>query len=380
MVMDLSTLLPGPYCTMLLAALGARVLKLENPDGGDLMRVMSPSGFEYLNAQKELLSLDLKNPRGREMFLDLAADCDVVVEGFRPGVAGRLGVDFAAVSLVNPSVVYCSMSGYGQYGPYTHLPGHDINFMGVAGLLSISGEPSSGRPEYPYGAQYSDLMGAMFAANAILAALLGRDSRKEARFLDVSLTESTAMLMMPRYLDFLGRGCPAKEEFMARGPYGVFECRDHQFLTLGIVEDHFWANFCRVAGLPHLADDPQLQGWASRNRQGERLRPLLQKTFMSKDRATWLELLTAADVPVAPVHDLRAWTQDPQMLARGFFLPADGPQELMAQAPRFPVPGMGRGRQDSPQTTTLGRDTAKWLLARGVEPEEIASLKEQKII
>lgn len=379
-VLDLSTLLPGPYCTMLLAALGAQVLKVENPGGGDFMRSMSPGLFQYLNASKDLLTLDLKSQRGREIFLDLAADCDVLVEGFRPGVVARLGVDFDSLKRGNHSIIYCSLSGYGQDGPYANLPGHDLNYMGVAGLLSISGEPVSGRPEYPYGPQYADLMGAMFASNAILAALVGRTPGSPPRFLDVSLAESTAMLMMPRYLEFMSRDCPPKKEFMARGPYGVFECRDHKFLTLAIVEDHFWVNFCQAAGLSHLAEDPELRGWASRNQQAGRLRPILQETFKAKDRQDWLELLTQADVPVSPAHDLNEWTRDPQMLAREFFLPAGNPEETAAQAPRFPVPALGRGRQDSPREAVLGRDSEKWLLELGIEAKEIDSLREEKII
>lgn len=139
-ILDLSALLPGPYCTMLLAAMGAQVLKVENPRGGDLMRRMSPGSFEYLNCQKELISLDLKSSRGRDLFLSLASECQVLVEGFRPGVADRLGVDFDSVAAAVPGIIYCSISGYGQDGPYKDLPGHDLNYMGLTGVLSISGD------------------------------------------------------------------------------------------------------------------------------------------------------------------------------------------------------------------------------------------------
>ncbi|MCF8065322.1 MAG: CoA transferase [Desulfarculaceae bacterium] len=381
-VLDLTALLPGPYCTMLLAAMGATVLKVENPTSGDLMRRMAPGTFEYLNAQKELLSLDLKSGRGREMFLDLAQECDVVVEGFRPGVAARLGVDFDSVAQANRSIIYCSLSGYGQSGPYAGLPAHDINHMGVAGLLAISGEPASGKPEYPYGPQYSDLVGALFGVNAILAALVGRGPDAEARFLDISLTESAGMLVMPRYLDFLQRGRPRKKEFMRRGPYEVFETRDHKFLTLGIVEDHFWVNFCQAAGLPELAHDPELQGWDARNSQAERIRPLLEEAFQKRDRAQWLELLGAADVPAAPVHGMEDWAADPQILSRGFFRPATQGGDAMAAMPRLPLPGLGGqvDASDSDMEMPQGRDTEKWLLAQGIDPQEIASLREQKII
>lgn len=379
-VLDLTALLPGPYCTMLLAALGAQVRKVESPRGGDLMRGMSPGAFAYLNAQKQLLSLDLKSRRGREIFLDLAADCDVLVEGFRPGVSTRLGVDFDSVVQANGSIIYCSLSGYGQDGPYAGLPGHDINYMGVAGVLAISGDPASGKPEFPSGPQYSDLAGSLFAANAILAALVGRGQNGESQFLDVSLAESTAMLMMPRYLDYLARGRPPKGEFMARGPYGVFEARDGKFLTLDIVEDHFWGNFCRAAGLPELAHDPELQGWDARNRQAARLSPLLTEVFKQRDREQWLAILSAADVPVSPAHGLDEWTEDPQFRARGFFSPASEEADPASRMPRFPVPGMGGPASDAPGGMVLGRDTEAWLLSRGLDPQEVAALREQKII
>ncbi|BEQ14430.1 CaiB/BaiF CoA transferase family protein [Desulfoferula mesophila] len=378
-ILDLSALLPGPYCTMLLASLGAQVLKVESPQGGDSMRRMSPKTFEYLNAQKDLISLDLKNPRGRELFLDLAATCDVLLEGFRPGVAARLGVDFDPVSQANPSIIYCSLSGYGQDGPYASWPGHDLNYMGIAGVLSISGNPNSGRPEFPSGPQYSDLAGSLFAANAILAALLGRASDPGARFLDVSMSESTGMLVMPRYMEFLHRGNPPKEVFMARGPYGVFQARDGKYLTLGIVEDHFWQNFCRAAGLDELAEDPELQGWLARNQQAARLIPLLEQVFQGKDREEWLRLLSDADVPVAPVHDLDQWTSDPQLIERGFFGPKQ--EESGTEVfPRFPVPGMGRRGSGEIQGLAVGRDTGKWLQERGLTSKEIDSLREQMII
>ncbi|BEQ14763.1 CaiB/BaiF CoA transferase family protein [Desulfoferula mesophila] len=338
-ILDLSALLPGPYCTMLLAAMGAQVLKVENPRGGDLMRRMSPGSFEYLNCQKELISLDLKSSRGRDLFLSLASECQVLVEGFRPGVADRLGVDFDSVAAAVPGIIYCSISGYGQDGPYKDLPGHDLNYMGLTGVLSISGDPNSGRPEFPSGPQYSDLAGSLFAVNAILAALIGQGKSREARWLDVSIAEATGMLIMPRYLEYLERGKPSKEAFMARGPYGVFQTLDGKYLTLGIVEDHFWVNFCRAAGLEELAVDPELQGWQARNRHAARVKPILERVFQTRSREDWLKTLIAADVPVAPLHDLDQWAQDPQLLARGFFGPGQE-EKLFASLPHFPVPAM----------------------------------------
>ena len=167
---------------------------------------------------------------------------------------------------------------------------------------------------------------------------------------------------------------------MARGPYGVFETRDGKFLTLGIVEDFFWARFCRVAGLSELAEDPALQGWVGRNRQAARLKPLLARVFRERDREDWLAALAAADVPVAPVHDLEEWRQDPQLLARGFFAPPAPGADPLAGLPHFPLPAEGPQAPDPPREMPVGRDSQKWLLAQGLKPREISSLREQGII
>ena len=347
---------------------------------GDFFRAMQPDSFKYLNGNKELVSLNLKTARGREVFLRLAADCDAVVEGFRPGVAARLGVDFDAAAKANPSIVYCSISGYGHSGPSAGVPGHDLNYMGASGMLSISGDPASNKPEYPHGPQVSDLAGSLFAANSILAALLGRGPDSGPRFLDVSLAESAAMIMMPRYLEFLFQGRPSKEDFMTRGAYGVYQAADGKYLALGIVEDHFWDNFCREAGLEELASDPGLRGWHARNKQARRLRPILEKVFKTRDRDQWLEVLVRADVPVSAVHDLNQWRQDPQFLARGFFPQDADDARPMDGLPRYPVPQMGRQSRERDGDMPVGRDTEKWLSAIGVEQERIDALRADGVI
>ena len=379
--MDLTALLPGPYCTMLLAAMGAKVLKVENPKSGDPDAPDAPGAFEYLNAQKELLNLDLKSGEAARYSWPWPRSATWWWRASAPAWPPAWGVDFDSLAQANGSInlllpfrlrpkrALCRAAG----------PRHQPHGRGGA-FWPFPGSPPSGKPEYPYGPQYSDLVGALFGANAILATLLGRGPDSEACFLDISLTESAGMLVMPRYLDFLQRGRPGKEEFMRRGPYEVFETRDHKFLTLGIVEDHFWVNFCQAAGLPELAYDPDLQGWDARNRRAGRLKPLLEEAFKKRDRADWLELLSAADVPAAPVHGMEEWASDPQLLSRGFFRPATEGGDSMAAMPRLPLPGLGGPAQGADPEMPQGRDTEKWLLAQGMNPQEIASLREQKII
>lgn len=379
-VLDCSVLLPGPYCTMMLAELGADVIKIERPGSGDSLRIVNPGSFQYLNGNKKLITMDLKSEKGRDLFLKLAADAQVVIEGFRPGVVKRLGIDFDAVKKVNPSVIYCSISGYGQTGPYANLPGHDINYMGLTGLLSICGDPESGRPEYPGGFQVADLSGAMFALTSILAALLRPKDSATALLLDVSMTESLSMLMMPRFLEYLGQGKPSKEVFMGRGPYGVFETRDGKYLTLGVVEDHFWLNLCKTLKLDDLASDTTLRGWVARNRNRHKILPRLKAAFMERDFDSLMENLSKADVPVSPVHSLDGWTDDPQFRYRGFYPDAvDGGVEHEGLT-RFPVKGLSRARGGEGEDPILGKDTDAVLSKIGLGRDDIRILREEKVL
>lgn len=354
-VLDCTTLLPGPYCTMVLAELGAEVIKVERPGKGDLLRDMWPECFRYLNGHKKLITLDLKREEGRNTLLRLASKAHVFVEGFRPGIAAELGIDFDAFKKVNPSIIYCSISGYGQDGPYARLPGHDINYQGLSGLLSISGDPEAG-PEFPCGFGVADLSGSMFALISILAALLRSDSYSTAIHLDISITESLGMLMIPGFLEFVGRGRPPKAEFRGRGPYGIFETRDRKYLTLGVVEDHFWVNLCKALGLNDLASDRAFNSWQSRNMNRGRIVPRLRGAFKEDDLGSWIEKLRKMDVPVAPVLDFNNWMDDPQFVHRGFIPKTEKGTVDVENLRRFPIASLSRRQDDKEQPLTLGRD------------------------
>jgi len=378
-VLDWSALLPGPYCTMMLAELGATVIKVERCSSGDPMREVIPGCFKYLNGNKKLITLDLEKRKGCELFLELATKSDVVVEGFRPGVSKRLGIDFDAVKDVNASIIYCSISGYGQTGPYAPLPGHDINYQGLTGLFGISGDPESG-PEFPYGFQVADISGAMFALTSILAALLRPRESATAIYLDVSLTESLSMWMIPRYLEYLDQKCPPKAKFMGRGPYGIFETRDGKYLSLGVVENHFWRNLCKALGLEDLEADASLRDWVSRNRQRDKIVPKLKAAIKKNNLDYWLEKLAEADVPVAPVNDFDNWIEDPQ-LKQGIFLNTkkDGTVNPNAIA-RYPISSLARERNNIPDEASLGRDNIPILQELGLTVQDIRLLREEKVI
>ena len=280
-VLDLSIWRPGPYATQLLAERGAEVTKVE-PPGGDPMRAY-PGLFERLNAKKRSIELDLKDDKGRARALELAVDVDAVVEGFRPGVVTRLGVDYEAVRAVNPAVVYCSLSGFGQTGPLRDVPGHDLNYLAWAGALAPNGE----EPRWP-ALPVADLAGGMAAALKICTALLRRSRTGAGAYLDIAMADVAATWTGDVHL--AGRGAAG---------YGVFATRDGH-ITLGVLtEDPFWRALCDALGLDHLRD----LTFAERLDRLDEMQTALRDAIALRERDELTSTLLAAGVPVAPVLD-----------------------------------------------------------------------------
>jgi crotonobetainyl-CoA:carnitine CoA-transferase CaiB-like acyl-CoA transferase len=288
-VLDLSIWRPGPYATSLLTYLGADVLKVE-PPGGDPMRQYREL-FESVNAGKRSIVLDLKDPADRARGLELATEADVVVEGFRPGVMARLGLDEPAVRRHNPDVVYCSISGYGQRGPRAPLPGHDINYQAWAGALAPDGG-SATMPPLPV----ADLASAMTAAFGICAALLGRAAHGEGAYLDVSMTDVMATWTGSASST---RSSDVADETSVPG-YGLFTTADGKQVALGVVnEQHFWSALCDQLGLAPLAG----VAFDERTRRGSELNDAVTRAIAARERDELVSALAQAGVPVAPVLD-----------------------------------------------------------------------------
>ncbi len=292
-VLDLSIWRPGPYATSLLVALGADVLKVE-PPGGDPMR-QYPGLFDSVNAGKRSIVLNLKDRDDRARALDLAQEADVVVEGFRPGVMARLGLDAATVRAAKPSLVYCSISGYGQDDPRAHLPGHDVNYQAWAGALTPEGGAAT-MPRLPV----ADLAGGMSAAFGICAAVLGRRATGEGAYVDVSMTDVLAT--------WTGRsgGRDADADASDDGPtqpvpgYGLFATADGGQVALGVLsEQHFWSDLCTQLGLDDLAG----LGFEERSARGAEMQRRVATAIAPRGRDELVAALTAAGVPVAPVLD-----------------------------------------------------------------------------
>src|SRR5216117_1862806 len=262
-VLDFTRLLPGPFCTQLLCNLGADVIKVEDPQLGDYMRAVPPIvhdvsyPFAMVNRGKRSLAVDLKTSEGQEILRRLVGRADIIVEQFRPGVMARLGADYDALAMLNPKLIYCSFSGFGQNGPYKDLPGHDINFEALAGILSVSRNRDERRPAIP-SVPVADLAGGFNAALAILASLRTRDRTGRGEFIDLSIYDTTIALMVLGLARYFATGEePIAGETLLTGTfpfYALYETKDGRWLSVSAVEPKFWVRMCQLAGAPELSE------------------------------------------------------------------------------------------------------------------------------
>lgn len=353
-VLSLAEQLPGPYATLLLADLGADVILVERPAGGDPARAF-PSFFRAVGRNKRSLCLDLKSEMGRADFIALAADADVVLEGYRPGTMDRLGLGYAALSDRNPRLIYASITGFGQSGPSRLRPAHDLSYQAVAGMVFGSADAPAAMPEIPLG----DLSSATFAAFAIAAALYGRERSGHGTAIDVSMTDGLVSWMAPYLVPHMS-GDKAFEVF-DEPAYGIFTCSDGKQLTLSIAhEDHFWATLCNALGLPQHAD---LKAKERRRRRAE-LHGEISALLARQPRAHWATAFDAAgNIAWSPLHDFTGVLQDPHFHARGLFQRLPSGEEHILQPVQFSAygstirrgaPGLGEhtaeilGREEAP--------------------------------
>jgi len=327
-VLDLSRLLPGPYLTMILADLGADVVKIEDPHVGDYLRVIPPkkgdlSGrYLAINRGKRSLTLDLKAPAGAEALRRMAAQADVVVESFRPGVMDRLGLGYAALSAINPRLVVCSISGYGQTGPYADRAGHDLNYVSLAGVLAMGGGEAGGAPAMP-GVQIADLAGGtLWSATGILAALLQRDRTGRGAHLDISMTEG-AMALLATELGNLDCGAvPSRGAETLNGGmacYQIYRTQDGRYLSVGGLEPKFWLAFNQAIG--RTGSVAELAGVSP---DQARIRAELAAILATKTLAEWVTILAAHDCCCEPVLEPAELADHPLHQARAVFFELDG--------------------------------------------------------
>lgn len=340
-VLDLSLLLPGPLCTQILRDMGARVTKVEPPAPGDYMALWPPlagsvaASYLAVNRGKEIISLNLKDDADRRRFEELALKADVVVEGFRPGVINKLGIGFERLSQLNPKLVLCSISGYGQNGPLEQRAGHDLNYQALAGVLSISGGQGDQPPNPPI--QVADTAaGSYAAAMLILAALLERERTGRGRHIDVSMSEQLLPLMTPLYASsHAEQRDPLRDgEVLTGGApcYRTFRTADGGYFTVGALEPKFWQALIQAVGLPELADISHVGGPGA-----EQAIAKLAAVFATKTRDEWRRVFAEVDACCEPVLSFSEVRNHPQWLARSSFerIRSDDGTEL--EVPRMPA-------------------------------------------
>lgn len=370
-VIDLSRLLPGPYATMLMADLGAEVIKIETPGLGDYMRLIPPfvenketggtisAAYLMVNRNKKSVALNFRNKHGKEILMRLVREADVLIESFRPGQVDRWGIGYDALRAVNPRLVYCSLSGYGQSGPYKDRAGHDLNYIALNGLLAANGVASG--PPIPPAVQIADLSGGMLATISILAALIGRDKAGAGQYLDVSLFDGA--------LSWAGTiigGTYAAGKKTERGKmqlnggmacYNVYATKDDQYITIGAIEPHFWSAFCKAVDRDDLN---------ARQQEYEAV-PLVAAVIKTRTLDEWLTLFKTLDACIEPVRDFSAVFSDPHVKHRGLInemkVPGFGkiPQigSVFVFAKNSPTPPPRQGEHTREVLVTLGIDDSE---------------------
>jgi CoA:oxalate CoA-transferase len=327
-VVDLSRVLAGPYCTMVLADLGARVIKVESPGRGDDAREIGPfvggrsAYFLSLNRGKQSIALDLKHPADREIFERLLARADVLVENFRPGALARLGFGWETLQARWPRLILASTSGFGQTGPYADRPAYDIVVQGMGGIMSLTGRP--GDPPTRVGTSLGDIAAGLFTAIGVQAALLDRARTGRGRHVDVAMLDAQVALLENAIARFLATGQvpgPIGSRHPSITPFEAFASRDGH-LVVAAGNDRLFESLCRTLGCEQLARDPRFASNALRTQHHEALKPLLEQIFARRDTADWIRALEQAGVPCGPIQDVRQVLDDPQVRARNMLIEA----------------------------------------------------------
>jgi crotonobetainyl-CoA:carnitine CoA-transferase CaiB-like acyl-CoA transferase len=391
-VLDLTNVLAGPFCCDQLGQLGADIIKVEMPGSGDLARQLGADpalnarlmGASFLaqNSGKRSLTLDLKAPRGKEVLRRLVAGADVLVENFRPGVMARLGLSYEALRTVNPRLVYCAISGFGQDGPLAAQPAYDQIVQGLSGIMSVTGDAASAplRAGFPV----SDTLGGLTAAFAIAAALAGRGATGEGRFIDVSMLEASLAAMGWVVSNWLIAGqapVPMGNENFTAAPSGTFRTRDGLLNIAANKHEHFLA-VCRLLGRPKLAEDPRFAERDERKRNRAALTAELETALAGKGAAEWEQLLNAAGVPAGRVLGVPEILEHPQVAARGLVRTLPPPngidREIRIMRSGFRLADGDPGPAGPPPA--LGEHSEAVLREIGYDAAEIAALRKTGVV
>ncbi|RMF83532.1 MAG: CoA transferase [Nitrospinota bacterium] len=387
-VLDLTRVLSGPYCTMQLADMGAEVLKIEMPGRGDDTRHFGPpfrngesAYFLSINRNKKSITLNLKSEKGKAILRRLIPQADILVENFRPGTLDNLGFGYETLSTLNPRLIYCAISGFGHTGPDRLRPGYDLVVQGEGGVMSLTGEPDG--PPYKVGVSFADIVAGMVAVQGILLALLAREKSGKGQKVDISMLDcQVSLLTYQAGIYFFTGQSPFRMGNLhpTLAPYETFKCQD-EYINVAVGNDSLWARFCQVIDLPHLQNDARFVTNEERVKNHAALKEILDRVFAQKTRQEWLTLLQEAGIPCGAIKTVAEVCNDPQVLAREMVVEIEHPTVGKTKVPGVPVklsdtPG---GVETPPPL--LGEHTEE-VLSRmlGLQADEIAALREEKVI
>jgi len=385
-ILDLSRALAGPYCTMLLGDMGADVIKIERPGKGDDSRAWGPPFIEgesayflSVNRNKKSITLNLKSKKGKEILFKLIKISDVLIETNRPGVMEKLGLSFEEVKKINPKIVYCSISGFGQTGPYKLRPGFDQVIQGMGGLMSITGEEN--RPPIKVGVAITDVGAGMYAAIGILAALLRRDKTGEGEYIDISMLDGTISWLTYQSGRYFASGEVPKP--MGSGhplivPYQAFKTKD-TYINIAVGNDSLWRKFCETMGLD-IADDPKFSTNAKRVENKGELIKILNEILSKKTGKEWLEILNKAGIPCGPIYKLNDMFSDPHVISRGMVSEIEHPKAGKIKVTGVPIKFKNSPEKIRLHPPLLGENNFEILEEIGYKKEEIEKFREEGVI
>jgi crotonobetainyl-CoA:carnitine CoA-transferase CaiB-like acyl-CoA transferase len=386
-VLDFTRVLAGPFATMILGDLGAEIIKAE-PLNGDESRSWPPilekgeSGyFLSLNRNKKSITLNLKDPRAKDIVFQLARKVDIVIENFTPGVVKRLGIDYAALDQQNPELIYCSISGFGQSGPYRNKRAYDPIIQGMTGIMSITGE--RGRSPVKIGIPITDLVAALYAVIAIQSAYIQKTSSGKGQYIDIALYDSMVSMLTIMAMQYFATGENPERwglDHIHRVPAKAFEARDGQYVQVAATNEVMYPKFCELLGMPELIDDPRFDTNAKRVANRDEIMPLFEEKMRTKTRDEWLQLFEEAKLPCGPISDLNEVFNDRNISEREMLFSLEHPVEGVIEQLGFPFKFSQTPAAARLRPPLLGEHNLEILGALGYSEQEIETFRAEKVI